>query len=280
MEHDLYKAIGQRIKRARERLGISQEELARRMKYKSAATVSHFETGFRKISIADLQKLSKILGIPLENLIAESHRTTVDMQQFLLRANIVRPAARRVVAEFLAFNQRHAKEPVALPPGIDKQRPGQAAEKILRFTNCNTPPVSPWLIAQKLNVPVFDWDFPDDISGMIATNIKGVCIGVNQDHSPVRRTFTVAHELGHLIFHRTNALLIDFTDLEIVATDDDETNKRETKANQFAADLLMPKTWVEQEYRNPDQLSLLARKYGVSEQAFWYRLVNLKLVSH
>lgn len=280
MERELYKTIGQRIRQARERLGMSQEEIAGRMEYKSAATVSHFETGFRKISVADLQKLSGILGLSVEDLLGDASREiTAETQQVMLRANVVMPTARKAVEEFLAFTQMHTKAPIELPAGIEKERPGKAAQQVLSMTDCHMPPVSPWLIAQRLNVPVFDWDFTDDISGMFITNSKGVCIGVNRDHPAVRRAFTVAHELGHLVYHRTNALLIDFAEIEIVATEDDETRQRETRANQFAADLLMPKLWIEQDYSSPDQLQILARKYGVSEQAFWYRLVNLRLVS-
>jgi Zn-dependent peptidase ImmA (M78 family) len=250
------------------------------MGYRSAATVSHFETGLRKVSVADLQKLSTILSIPLESLIqAQNETSPVDMQQFMLRANIVRPTARRAVAEFLAFAQNQARDPVALPSGISNLRPGRAATKILRRTACQDPPVSPRLVAQKLDVPVFEWDFPNDISGIFVTNDNGICIGLNRDHPPVRQTFTIAHELGHLVYHRTSPLLVDFAHAEISASGDEEASQKETQANQFAADLLMPKAWVERDYNDPDDLALLARQYGVSEQAFWYRLVTLKLVS-
>lgn len=65
------KMIGRRIKQARENAGISQEELAASLKYKSPATISHFETGARKINIIDLRRLSIILGVSLESLIKD-----------------------------------------------------------------------------------------------------------------------------------------------------------------------------------------------------------------
>ncbi len=279
MSRNLYKKIGQRIKKARERAGMSQEELAARMEYKSAATISHFEKGLRKISIADLQTLSGILGVTLEGLIeGDGQGIAVGMQQFMLRANIVKPTARKAVADFLTFIQTRSEIPKELPLDISDLQPGYAANKILSLAECGTPPVSPRSIAQQLNIPVFDWDFPNDISGLFATNDSKVCIGVNRNHPNVRQRFTIAHELGHFIFHRDIALLIDFYHADIVASGDDETGKRETKANQFAADLLMPKNWIERNYRGPDELPLLATEYNVSEQALWYRLVTLKLV--
>ena len=41
----------------------------------------------------------------------------------------------------------------------------------------------------------------------------------------------------------------------------------------------MPRRWVEGDVRaNGPDVTLLARRYGVSEQAFWFRLLALKLV--
>lgn len=64
MTDTLYREIGRRIRRARENLGISQEDLARRLDYSSPATISHFEAGERRISIVDLQRIAAILGLP------------------------------------------------------------------------------------------------------------------------------------------------------------------------------------------------------------------------
>jgi len=65
MSSGIYREIGRRIRRAREQLNLSQEELARRLNYQSPATISYFEAGERKVSIADLQRIASILGLPL-----------------------------------------------------------------------------------------------------------------------------------------------------------------------------------------------------------------------
>ncbi len=72
MESNLYRKIGQQIKHARENLGMSQDELSKRIGYNSPATISHFESGFRKISLVDLQKVSDALGCSLDYLISSS----------------------------------------------------------------------------------------------------------------------------------------------------------------------------------------------------------------
>jgi Zn-dependent peptidase ImmA (M78 family)/DNA-binding XRE family transcriptional regulator len=280
MERDLYRQIGRRIKDARENLGISQEELARQMGYTSPATISHFETGNRKVSVGDLQHISKILGIPLE-LFFESKDTTSTMQQFRLRAKKVRPAAREAVASFLAFAQKHGQRSPHIPSGTRDLRPGSAARKILEFAKVEEPPVSLSQVAKRINVPVFNWDFPDEVSGIFVIEQGAACVGVNKNHPNVRQRFTIAHELGHLIYHEGQDLFVDFTDMEVSDLSlDDRERELETKANQFAADLLMPVSWMRNDFNEygEEGLTYLAQRYEVSEQAAWFRLLNLKLV--
>jgi len=55
-----YKNIGLKIKEAREFANMSQKELADRIGYESATAISLLESGERKVSISDLQKMSDI----------------------------------------------------------------------------------------------------------------------------------------------------------------------------------------------------------------------------
>ncbi|MBK8139460.1 MAG: helix-turn-helix domain-containing protein [Chloroflexi bacterium] len=48
MEAEIYKQIGQRIKTAREQLGLSQADLSQRLDYNSPATISHFNLAYEK----------------------------------------------------------------------------------------------------------------------------------------------------------------------------------------------------------------------------------------
>lgn len=280
MSGNLYTRIGRQIKRAREQMGISQEELAQRLGYTSPATISHFETGQRKISILDLQRLSEILGPPPQYFL-DTDESTKGIQHFRLRATEVKPSARDAVAGFLAFASTHGKKTHQVPDELSQLRPGAAAEKILEFTGIKEPPVSPSQIAKELNVAVFYWDFPDEVSGIFVSEDETTCIGVNQDHSSVRQKFTIAHELGHLVYHNGNELCVDFKDTEMTTPDlDDKQRKEETKANQFAASLLMPMEWVKKDFHKhgQDGLLFLSQRYEVSEQSLWYRLHSLKLV--
>jgi transcriptional regulator with XRE-family HTH domain len=59
---DTQQIIGKKIKDARQRIGISQEELGSRVGY-SAMGISHFECGVRKIKIEELEKIARALDV-------------------------------------------------------------------------------------------------------------------------------------------------------------------------------------------------------------------------
>lgn len=60
-EENKYEFIGKRIREARDAAGLSQRELAEKLGYESSTAVSYLESGERKVSVVDLEKLSKIL---------------------------------------------------------------------------------------------------------------------------------------------------------------------------------------------------------------------------
>lgn len=277
MNQEIYKLIGQKIRAAREQLGISQAELAQMLDYNSAATVSHFESGLRKVSVEDLFRLAEVLQIPAEYFY--SVQGEPNTQQVRFRAAEVRPSVRGEINSFLRFAQNHAQIPRYSPEFSNESVPWKAAEKALRLTNIPQPPVYPEKIAEVFNIPVFEWAFPDEISGLFVTDEKSACIAINQNHPRVRQRFTLAHELGHFFFSGGAVLFVDFLD-NALDLQSDERRAAETKANLFAADLLMPKAWLSKDFKEQgiDGLPIMAQKYQVSEQALWFRLLNLKLV--
>lgn len=276
MEQELYQRIGQRIKIAREQLGLSQSDLATQLGYSSAATVSHFESGLRKISIEDLFRIADVLQLPVEYFYNQTNASPKQAIRF--RATEVRPSVRSEVNAFLAFAQQHSQKPLPVSALIEETRPSETAEKLLVHLRLSEPPVDPELIAQKLNVPVFEWSLPDEISGLFVRDRELVCIGLNQSHSKVRQRFTIAHELGHFVFSNEEDLFVDFIDSNTEIRSKDQNAER--RANYFAAGLLMPRSWLKKDFEQygSDGLPALSRRYQVSEQAMWFRLLNLKLV--
>lgn len=130
-----------------------------------------------------------------------------------------------------------------------------------------------------------------DISGLLyrAANAAPV-IGVNSANAKVRQRFTIAHELGHMQFHKGHSLILErqmhvnFRDTTSATT----TNQEEAEANQFAAELLMPRDFLERALKSllsgrplsdAAIVSKLAKRFEVSRQAMEYRLASLGLLT-
>lgn len=64
----IYKGVGQRIKKMREDIGISQDDLAKKLGIPRPA-ISQIETGERKISADELIKLSNTFNLDIESLL-------------------------------------------------------------------------------------------------------------------------------------------------------------------------------------------------------------------
>lgn len=64
--------IGQRIKRRREELGMSQQELANRVGYKSRSSINKIELGINDVGQTALQKIAAALGTTSGVLLGEA----------------------------------------------------------------------------------------------------------------------------------------------------------------------------------------------------------------
>lgn len=146
------------------------------------------------------------------------------------------------------------------------------------------PPVPVDEIARALGARIENATFDDDISGVLVRRGDNVVIGVAKDQAVTRQRFTIAHEIGHLILHKTEEVHVDRgfvvklrSQVSSAAIDVDEI-----EANAFAAGLLMPEAFLRKDVRRLDidleddeKVPLLARRYSVSTQAMTIRLLNL-----
>ncbi len=73
-----YKKIGNRIKEARNRLGLTQEKLAERIEV-SPSYISEIERGTSICSLAVLVSIAEILNLNLDNLINGINEKNVDV---------------------------------------------------------------------------------------------------------------------------------------------------------------------------------------------------------
>jgi Zn-dependent peptidase ImmA (M78 family) len=129
----------------------------------------------------------------------------------------------------------------------------------------------------------------DNVSGFVYREGEQPVIGINTKHALARQRFTMAHELGHLLLHHTNGIHVDERDFFLkfrASVPGAPYDQEEGEANLFAAELLMPRKFLEKDVAQLGEISLhddgavrrLARRYGVSVQAFLIRLTALGLL--
>lgn len=158
------------------------------------------------------------------------------------------------------------------------------ATAILRECNVESLPVPLEVIVAKRGIQIKPYDLGEDVSGVLLLDRDKSVIGYNPNESPVRRRFTIAHELGHYELHRTHSEL--FVDKKILFRNQDSSTgefKKEMEANAFAAAILMPKFLIDREvnklgYINEASVKKLADTFKVSQQAMTIRLTKLNFL--
>jgi Zn-dependent peptidase ImmA (M78 family) len=168
---------------------------------------------------------------------------------------------------------------------IRRRKIESLVEELLATHQISEAPVPVERIAKAKGARIYYQSLDDDVSGFLFRDAVQTVIGVNTHHAAVRQHFTTAHELGHLLLHDQEQLHVD-RDFRIRLRDDvssQGTDDHEREANLFAATLLMPKRFLEEDLRNEEYVDLfgdhflpeIAKKYDVSSQALVNRLKNL-----
>jgi Zn-dependent peptidase ImmA (M78 family) len=166
--------------------------------------------------------------------------------------------------------------------------PSAQAQQVLAELGIKSPPTPLEKIAKARGAVIRYAPLDDELSGMIYIKDGIPIIGVNSLHHPNRQRFTIAHELGHLELHRariSNEVHVDkkFTGelprLMRDATSAAGTEDIEIQANQFAAELLMPRAFIDQalagkqfDIEDDGPIEELAKKFRVSKQALEYKI--------
>ncbi len=151
----------------------------------------------------------------------------------------------------------------------------EKALSILKMARITQAPVEVDTVAKVLGFKVVPFDFPNERKGMVVIENDIKAIGVNKGHPNTLQRYTVAHELGHYLNghgHFENELIDDETRFH------DHHFQQEREADLFAAELLMPKDFLEKDLAEIGlDIPKLLEKYQVSEQAMWIRLTSLNL---
>jgi Zn-dependent peptidase ImmA (M78 family) len=112
-------------------------------------------------------------------------------------------------------------------------------------------------------------------SGMLIPSQRRILL--NGAETPLRRRFTLAHELGHWTVHCAGPSPTPI--LCRAVGQRPEPDAREREANVFAADLLMPEREVRAAVADGAGIAALVEAFDVSDEAIAWRLFNLGLVA-
>jgi Zn-dependent peptidase ImmA (M78 family)/DNA-binding XRE family transcriptional regulator len=270
--------VAQRIRESREKLGLSQAQLAERLG-RTQTSVSLWESGKRTAGLDDLIDVADALG--------------VEVSRFLPPNRARRPvvALLRATAERLVDQQLYSvidqvvsdAEGAAMPKAelsVSAAAPSHAANELLEKANANTPPIDVRDLCARCGVLVLTRSFPEALSGFVFAYEDGAVIGINVDQPETRQRFTMAHELAHYLLghHERSSDYEDRFHIDLAeSTPPGHDWRAERAANDFAADLLMPRRLMAAAFEESHYPIALASKFNVSQVAMGIRLLELGL---
>jgi len=273
------------LRRVRMGRDLSQQDVATRAGLTRVA-YHRIEAGSAQPKAKTLTALAKALSVAVDDLLAESRpligvrfRTT---KKIASRDNILASLTRRLI-DLHELEQAAGDHPTftlanltVAGDGLKRAEVMAAAVRERVGLSPNDPIRDICGLVEDHGVTVLTVDVRSDAFfglSVAPSAERGAAILVNvADHiSRERCIFTAAHELGHLVLHRS-----DYRD-----DSDAEDDAHEAEANTFASHLLMPATAFEREWAKNAGLGLVERVlevkrcFGISYMMVLYRLRQL-----
>jgi Zn-dependent peptidase ImmA (M78 family)/DNA-binding XRE family transcriptional regulator len=289
---DRRRLLGDRVRKARERLGLKQKQLADEAGFPSLQTISQIEKGDRDVKAWELFNLAKALRLELSELLSvESPDSSVPVVWRKV------PTANRELIE--ADFRQHCKDYAFLEElcnlkaenelpikdfdlsRMSYQRATKFGDEIREELNLGNRPASclSGTLEEKYAVKIWYANLGDECSAASAKGSFGSGVLINADEPPWRRNFSFAHELFHLLTwpytNQTSISGVGFSD------------RIEKIAESFASSLLLPGDEVnrilkERETRDAIlyiDLVEISREFDVSAKALLWRMVNLGYIN-
>ncbi len=293
MSKEFNELLGQRLREARERLGLSLQEVSKAMGFGNYQTLSSIENGPRHIKASELAKLSKIYLRDISYFL-NPHREEETAVSVLWRGRSGDDKYKIKKQEFLkyCYGYYDLEEKLGLdhrfalrqlnnltPDDFNFGKIREIATDYYHEMQLGSRPacVLEKVLEEKYNIKIMYLDLDNFGSAASAIGKFGAAILVNSSEAPWRRNYDLAHELFHIVAW-------NIFDREEIHVPTEEKSIIEKWADAFASNLLLPQDEVirECESRVKDgRISLLdligmAREFVVSTEALLWRLVILK----
>lgn len=321
-------SLGERIRRFRNALGMDQPRLAELSGLGTKQAVSAIELGSRDVKAFELARIAKVLHVPMDVLLGVSEPAAQPMVLWRRRAIPVGPEGENLAGDS-QFLEREARlreraERYALleewcgaAPGdelpeftvdastLTYARASELADQVRTRLELGSVPAASLadVLADRFGVKIFYERLGHDGEASAACvrddDVFGAAVLMNADEAPVRRSFSLAHELFHLVTWTS------VSEAWVRDTGNGEPTwyaTLERCAQSFAAALLIPADQVIAELHRrasthaggdgvaeerplaqklqPSDYAFVARaRFQVSPDALLWRLVNLGVLN-
>ena len=290
--------IGERLKRARESLGLTQEAVAAKLEI-GRPRYSDIENGKRDVPLKDLYRFAEFYGRPIDYFIKETLLTDSGFK-VLFRKTEGDEEVARVVTEFENLCEKMCelenisgvtvRPPVSQDYQFERKREwywgkhyADIERKQLDLGQAPLRNLSQ-ILEEKRGLKIFYLPVPPErgVYGMFTYDQKmGGCVLINSNPNFGNQLFSLAHEYAHFVFHKEK--------LGIISTERERNSTGEKVANSFASNFLIPEDTLRDLFNmrikeasdvKAEDVVYLADYFGVSFTAMVYRLNNLKLITH
>jgi len=287
--------IGDRLRTARSRSGLTQEDASQKLKM-ARTTLVAIEKGQRRVRADELRRLADLYNVSVNALLRDSavHADLVPRFRALSHTNesAALEAAQMLndlVAAEVELEQRvglllktnYPQEYRIQSGDIRTQAEDVALEMRHRLGISISPVVNVVsLLELQVGMRVFIRRLNSSISGLFAYDEElGACMLLNRNHPRERRALSALHEFGHLVSARKAPDMVDLKH--------DPQSREDRFASCFAISFMMPAVAVRGKFQemhqesgrfSPRHLILLAHYFNVSEEAMCRRLEELGLI--
>ena len=296
MKQSTDSSIGEKLKTARESLGLNLKEVTKKMDFRNYQTLSNIESGKREVKAWELARLARIYyrdinyflskqeDKPKEPVILWREKTeTLEVKQYERRF-LNYCSNYHSLEQLLRLDSPKKFKPI--PCSRDEFVVGFSfveglAYKYYNMIGLGSRPA--WslykILDERFAVKILFLEMGQKESGASTFGNFGPAILINANDSPWRRNYDLAHELFHLVTW-------EIFQPEELYSEDEEKSRVEKFADAFASALLLPVQEVREEFENrkkDNKISYfdcieIAREFGVSIDAFLWRLMNLNLI--